>query len=110
PARLARCRRERPRTTDPLPRVAHSVDHERRPPEVRSNPQLRISCRESRLAGGPPPDDAKRRHVALVDLIEWRVFRAAGVAVIAAPLTVLRAVLRAEGGGSCPDRDGDQSD
>src|SRR6185503_10836563 len=90
---------------DPVRGVQNTVDHERRRTKVRGDSQLRIAGRESGINGRTPPRDVKLRDVGLVDLIERRVLRAAGVAVVASPLTGFGAVLGGYDRGTDPNGD-----
>ncbi len=94
PARLSRGRVKRLDQPHTVRGVEHPVDHERCGAEVRRNLERGILRFEARVDGRTTPEDLETRDVALVDLIERRILRAAAIAVIAPPLAVFGAVLR----------------
>ena len=67
-------------------RVEHSVDHDRRRPQVGGRPQVGERLHELVADRGPSPDDLQVLDVVAVDLIERRV---PGVALVAAEVPPL---------------------
>jgi hypothetical protein len=87
---------ERLGEADAVRAVEHAADHQRRRAEVARKAQLRIALRQAGVDRRTAPQDLHLRDVVPVDLIERRVLGAGGVAVVAAPLAVRRAALRAD--------------
>ena len=96
PERAARAGVKRLDESDAVRAVEHAADHQRRRAEVAREAQLWIALQEAGIDCRAAPEQLQLRDVVAVDLIERRVLGAAGVAVVAAPLAVANAVLRAD--------------
>ena len=98
PDRLARSRIDRRDLPERGHRVEHALHHQRRV-VIHPGPRHRIGGDDGVVGRGPSPRDRELADVVSIDLIQWRVFLARGIAAVVRPFS--RPVLGAGRFESC---------